>query len=62
MTTSPLITALLCILENPWAEKGYKDLKFQYEIQGRVQEAEAIQVLIEHKFSHVDDSTNSQRQ
>jgi hypothetical protein len=62
MTTSPLIAALLSILENPRAEKGYKELKFQYESQGLTGEAEAIQALIDHKFSHVDDSTDSQRQ
>jgi len=62
MTTSPLIAALLCILENPWTEKGYKDLKFQYEVQGRTHEAESIQALIDQKFSHVDDSTDSEGQ
>ena len=61
MTTSPLIDALLSILENPWSEKGYKAAKIQYEKLGMDHEAAAFEYLIEEKF-RANDSTVGQEQ
>jgi hypothetical protein len=62
MTTSPLIKALLSILENPWSEKGYKQLKMEYEKIGMTHEAVSLQALIKKKFPDVNDSTINKEQ
>ena len=62
-TWSKALDALLLILENPWSEKGYKDLKIQYEALGMKGEAEAMDDLIEEKFGNgTDDSTVNKKQ
>jgi hypothetical protein len=56
-TWSKALDALLSVLENPWSEKGYNDLKIQYEILGMMREATALQHLIDKKFTNVSDNS-----
>ena len=62
-TWSKALNAILFILENPWSQKAYNDLKIQYETLGMTSEATALQHLIEKKFANVtDDSTANKGQ
>lgn len=45
-----VIDHLLLIIEHPYVEKVYQDLKKYYETQNMLSEAKAIQHLIERKF------------
>jgi hypothetical protein len=44
------IRALLSILENPFDEKGYVDLKEHYKLVGMFDEANSLDYLIRKKF------------
>jgi len=48
------LDCLLSILENPYAEKGYVDLKICYEKAGMNNEAAALEHLIQKKFDAAD--------
>lgn len=52
-----VLSALLFIMENPFAEKGYEDLKRHYSALGMTREAEAIEFLLSEKSNA--NSTNS---
>ena len=52
------IKALSYILENPFTEKGYEDLKIYYKSNNMNYEVEVIDQLIKVKFKN-DNNTNS---
>ena len=51
-----IIDCLLQLLENPFAEKGYRDLKKCYQNTGMDNEAAAVEHLIQRRYKH---ETNS---
>ena len=53
------IHALALILENPLAEKGYRDLQRYYKDANMVHEANCINELIKEKF-HAGSSANNE--
>jgi hypothetical protein len=53
------IKALSYILENPFVEKGYEDLKKYYISNNLNQEAEVIDQLIKIKFKNANDTNNN---
>jgi hypothetical protein len=55
-----IFSSLLFILENPFAEKGYEDLKSHYLAMGMEKEAEAMELILREKFNA--DSTNSNQE
>lgn len=54
---SNVIDALLLIIENPRAKKGYSDLKKYYEERNMAQEAMAIDHLIMERIGREAHST-----
>lgn len=56
------INSLVLILENPQAEKGYRELRKYYASCGRQHEADAIQYLIDKRFGNADSSASNQEQ
>ena len=52
-----IFSAFLFIMENPFADKGYEDLKKQYSALGMMREAEAVEFLLSEKCNV--DGTNS---
>ena len=53
------ILALAFILENPFVEKGYRDLYKYYQNENMVHEASCIDELIKEKF-HAGSSSNNE--
>ena len=53
-----VIECLLCILETPFSEKVYAELKKVYESLNKKDEAEAIDYLIQRRF-HVNNDVHS---
>jgi hypothetical protein len=53
------ILAFKSILENPFIEKGYKELKTVYEKNKKNQEANDIDFLIKNKFKYESNDTNT---
>ena len=53
------IKALSYIVENPFAEKGYEDLRKYYISNNLNYEAEIIDQLIKIKFKNVNDTNNN---
>ena len=51
MNWEKCISALVSILENPLAEKGYEDLKKYYESNDLKNESAALDYLIKNKFN-----------
>jgi hypothetical protein len=56
------ILAFTSILENPFIEKGYKELKIVYEKNKKNQEAEDINFLIKNKFNYEPNDPNSSKE
>ena len=56
-----LISLMLCIIENPLAEKGYRELKKHYESTGMVNEAAAFSELIAKRF-HENNNTSTHQE
>jgi hypothetical protein len=56
------ILAFKSILENPFIEKGYKELKRVYEKNQKNQEAEDIDFLIKNKFKNEINNSNSSQE
>jgi hypothetical protein len=54
------IRALALILENPFAEKGYRELHKYYQDASMVHEANCIDELIKEK-SHAGSSANNEQ-
>lgn len=50
------IKSLILILENPLAQKGYRELKKFYINCGRQAEADAIQSLMDKRFGNADNT------
>jgi hypothetical protein len=48
------IRALVLILENPWAQKGYEDLEKYFKSNNMDSESEAINFLLREKFNAHD--------
>ena len=55
------IRALALILENPFAEKGYRELNKYYQDANMVHEANCINELIKEKFHAGSSVDNEQR-
>lgn len=54
------ILAFTSILENPFIEKGYRELKKCYEKNGQIEEMQAIEFLLKERFRNdVEDSDSS---
>lgn len=56
------ILAFTSILENPFIEKGYRELKRVYEKNKKNQEAEDIDFLIKNKFNYEPNDSNSSKE
>lgn len=57
-----LTSLILCIIENPLAEKGYRDLKKYYESNNMLNEAEALGELIAKRFHENNNTLTDQEQ
>lgn len=55
------ISALVSILENPFIENGYQELKKYYDANNMKHEADCIKYLINNKFNNADDSNFSKK-
>lgn len=55
------IIAFASILENPFIEKGYKELVKVYEKNKKNQEADDIKFLIQNKFNYETNNSNSSK-
>jgi hypothetical protein len=55
------IEALLLILENPHAKKGYQDFAKYLKFAGKIKESEAFEYLMDKKFN-AHDPNNHQEQ
>lgn len=62
MKTNNGIKALLEILENPRAKKGYLDLKNYYDFIEKPYESSAIEHLIHKRFKSADDPLDNKKQ
>ena len=62
MRESAAIHALVAILENPWAEKTYRQLRDFYSTAGLEHEATSIDYLIEKKFHVLKNSPTDPKQ
>jgi hypothetical protein len=62
MNWSVAINVFISILENPSAEKGYKDLKKYYNSIGMVHEADSLEYLIQKKFHDPESTSISSKQ
>lgn len=56
------IKALLSIIENPYLEKGYSELKKHYEKEGFVENASNIKHLIDIRFENAKNSSVGEEQ
>ncbi len=56
-----VLSALLFIMENPFADKGYEDLKRHYSALGMTRESEAVEFLLSEK-SNVDGANSCRKQ
>jgi hypothetical protein len=56
------VEALISILENPFLENGYKELKDYYESNNMKYESSCVEYLIINKFKNVDDPNFSKKQ
>ncbi len=56
-----VLSALLFIMENPFADKGYEDLKRHYSVLGMTREAEAVEFLLSER-SNVNGTNSCQKQ
>ena len=58
-----IVRSLSLIVENPFSKKGYLELKKIVVQEGRQSDAEALQYLIDKRFSHdLSDSHSDQEQ
>ena len=53
------ILALISILENPFVENGYEELKKYYKSNNMEYEVNCIQFLLNEKFKNADDTNIS---
>lgn len=61
MNWEKCISALVAILENPFAEKGYEDLKKYYESNNLKNESAAVDYLIKNKFNDNHSNTSEKQ-
>lgn len=58
MNWEKCISALVFILENPFAEKGYQNLLDYYKANNLTHQAESVEYLIKNKFNDNDTNTS----
>jgi hypothetical protein len=61
MTWEDAINALVTVIENPRAKKGYEGLRKYYESIGKSEYADAIKHLMEKRFG-TEDTTSGEGQ